>query len=191
MRLRAPGRARAVRAQLHPTGDYEKMLGQRRNKPRKAAPEPGPSPRAAQPRRRRRAPGAGEPDMDESPREEAEKPGPPAPKSRPRPRPKPKPRPVGGGNLPRAARPHSPRRPRKSKAQNCVQMQVVAKSLFLQRFQFLNCVLEQLRDKVHVLRRRQLSLRATAGLGERRGPSAPGLGAVWGRLEEDPSHRQA
>lgn len=128
------------------------MGGQRRNKPKEAASEPLHSPRAPQARRRRRATGAGELEMEESPREEAEKPG--------------LPKPVGGGHLPGGARPYSPRRPRKLKAQNCMQMEVVTKTLFLQRFQFINSVLEQLRDKVHLLRRRQLSVRATVGMGE-------------------------
>ncbi|XP_036102789.1 probable C-mannosyltransferase DPY19L2 isoform X1 [Molossus molossus] len=45
-----------------------------------------------------------------------------------------------------------------------MQLEVVTKTLFLQRFQFLSSVLEQLRDKVHLLRRRQLSVRATIGM---------------------------
>ncbi|KAM7120927.1 putative C-mannosyltransferase DPY19L2 isoform 1-T1 [Molossus nigricans] len=125
------------------------MGGQRRNKPKEAASEPPHPPRALQARRRRRAPGAGELAVEESPRE-AEKPG--------------LPKPVGGGSLPGGARPYSPRRPRKVKAQSSMQLEVVTKTLFLQRFQFLSSVLEQLRDKVHLLRRRQLSVRATIGM---------------------------
>lgn len=140
------------------------MGGQRRNKPKEAASEPPHSPRAPPARRRRRAPGAGELELEESPRGEAEKPRPP--------------KPVGGGNLPGGARPYSPRRPRKPKAQNCMQMEVVTKTLFLQRFQFVSSVLEQLRDKVHLLRRRQLSVRATVGMGEhgRAAPAEPWVG---------------
>ncbi|XP_054427284.1 probable C-mannosyltransferase DPY19L2 [Pteronotus mesoamericanus] len=125
------------------------MVGQRRNKPREAAAEPLHSPRFLQARRRRRR-ATGEAQREEEPPEQAER--------------RELPRPVGCGRLPRGARPCSPRRTRKLKAQNCLQMELVAKTLFLRRFQFFNSVLEQLRDKVHLLRRRQLSFRTTVSV---------------------------
>lgn len=146
------------------------MVGPTRNKLREGASEPAPASRApVQPRRRRRRPtGAGEPEMEAEPQEAAEKPALPSP--------------VGGGSLPGGARAYSPRRPRHLKAQNCLQIEVVAKELYLSRFQFLNCLLEQLRDRVHLLQRRQFSGRVTICVGERsragralaRGPQAPG-----------------
>ncbi|VCX29057.1 unnamed protein product [Gulo gulo] len=45
-----------------------------------------------------------------------------------------------------------------------MQMEVVAKTLLLGRFQFLNCLLEQLRDKVQQLRRRQVNSRTSLGI---------------------------
>ncbi|XP_024418692.2 probable C-mannosyltransferase DPY19L2 isoform X1 [Desmodus rotundus] len=127
------------------------MVGQRRNKPREAASEPLHSPRCVQARRRRRrATGAGEPQLEEEPREEAKRPE--------------LPRAVGCGRLQGGARPCSPRRTRKLKAQTCMQMELVAKTLFLRRFQFFNSFLEQLRDKMHLLRRRQFSFRTTVGV---------------------------
>uniref|UniRef100_A0A8C7ATX4 Dpy-19 like 2 n=1 Tax=Neovison vison TaxID=452646 RepID=A0A8C7ATX4_NEOVI len=119
--------------------------------------EPAHSSRAMPSRRRRRATGAGEPEMEE-PHAQVEKPQPPLP--------------VGVGNLPggardyspRSARDYSPRRTRNPNAQNCMQMEVVAKTLLLGRFQFLNCLLEQLRDKVQQLRRRQVNSRTSLGI---------------------------
>lgn len=81
--------------------------------------------------------------MEEAPQEEVEKSEPPLP--------------VGGGNLPGGARPCSPRKPRNLKAQNCMQMEMVTKTLFLRRFQLLRCYLGQLFDQVHLLRKRQFS----------------------------------
>lgn len=100
----------------------------------------------------------------EEPHAQVEKPQPPLP--------------VGVGNLPggardyspRSARDYSPRRTRNPNAQNCMQMEVVAKTLLLGRFQFLNCLLEQLRDKVQQLRRRQVNSRTSLGIGEQNGP---------------------
>ncbi|KAM5303804.1 putative C-mannosyltransferase DPY19L2 [Glossophaga mutica] len=127
------------------------MVGQRRNKPKEAASEPLHSPRFVQARRRRRrATGAGEPQLEEEPREEAER--------------LELPRAVGCGRLPGGSRPCSPRRTRKLKAQTCLQMELVAKTLFLRRFQFFNFFLEQLRDKMQLLRRRQFSFRTTVGV---------------------------
>uniref|UniRef100_A0A452T700 Dpy-19 like 2 n=1 Tax=Ursus maritimus TaxID=29073 RepID=A0A452T700_URSMA len=74
------------------------------------------------------------------------------------------PLPVGGGNLPGGARDYSPRRTRNLNAQKCMQMEVVSKTLLLGRFQFLNCLLEQLRDKVQQLRRRQVNSRTSFGI---------------------------
>uniref|UniRef100_A0A8I3S6Q7 Dpy-19 like 2 n=1 Tax=Canis lupus familiaris TaxID=9615 RepID=A0A8I3S6Q7_CANLF len=132
------------------------MVGQTRSKLKEAAPEPARSSRCAQPRRRRRATGAGEPEMEEPPAE-AEKPQPPLPVG-------------GGGNLPGGSRDYSPRRPRNLNPQNCMQMEVVAKTLLVGRFQFLSCLLEQLRDKVQQLRRRQVGSRTSVGIGEAPGP---------------------
>ncbi|CAK7307243.1 Probable C-mannosyltransferase DPY19L2 [Vulpes lagopus] len=126
------------------------MVGQTRSKLKEAAPEPARSSRCAQPRRRRRATGAGEPEMDEPPAE-AEKPQPPLPVG-------------GGGNLPGGSRDYSPRRPRNLNPQNCMQMEVVAKTLLVGRFQFLGCLLEQLRDKLQQLRRRQVGSRTSVGI---------------------------
>ncbi|XP_011360816.1 probable C-mannosyltransferase DPY19L2 [Pteropus vampyrus] len=124
------------------------MVGPTRSKLKEGASEPLHSSRVMQSRRRRRrATGAGEPEMEEEPQEKVEKPELPLP--------------VGGGNLPGGARAYSPRRIRNLKAQNCLQVEVVAKTLYLSRFQFLNCFLEQLRDRVHLLRRRQFSGRLT------------------------------
>lgn len=144
------------------------MVGPTRNKLKEGASEPLHSPRFMQSRRRRRATGAGEPEMEEQPQEEVEKPQLPSP--------------VGSGNLPGGSRAYSPRRIRNLKAQNCLQIKVVANDLYLSRFQFLNCLLEQLRDRVHLLRRRQFSGRVTISIGEQnragralgRSPPAPG-----------------
>lgn len=131
------------------------MVGQTRSKLKEAASEPAHSSRALPSRRRRRATGAGEPEMEE-PQAQVEKPQPLLP--------------VGGGNLPGGARDYSPRRTRNPNAQNCMQMEVVAKTLLLGRFPFLNCLLEQLRDKVQQLRRRQVNSRTSLGVGEQYGP---------------------
>ncbi|XP_003788627.1 probable C-mannosyltransferase DPY19L2 isoform X2 [Otolemur garnettii] len=111
------------------------------------------SSRAMQSKRRRRATGAGEPEMEEEPQKEAEKPELPL-----------QPPPVGRGNLPGGARDYSPRRMRNLNAQNCLQLEVVARTLFLGRFQFLHFLLEQLREKVHVLQMRRFSSRTTFGI---------------------------
>lgn len=95
----------------------------------------------------------------EEPQAEVEKPQPPLP--------------VGGGNLPGGARDYSPRRTRNLNAQKCMQMEVVSKTLLLGRFQFLNCLLEQLRDKVQQLRRRQVNSRTSFGIGEQNSPGEP------------------
>ncbi|XP_066210060.1 probable C-mannosyltransferase DPY19L2 [Saccopteryx leptura] len=126
------------------------MVGPTRSKSREAAPEPPQSSGSAQARRRRRAPGAGEPEGEEEPQEAAERPR--------------LARPASGGHLPGGARPCAPRRTRKLKTQNSVQMEGVAKTLLFRRFQFLIYVLDQLRDKMHVLRRRQYSFRVTLGI---------------------------
>ncbi|XP_007128354.2 probable C-mannosyltransferase DPY19L2 [Physeter macrocephalus] len=127
------------------------MVGQTRNKLKEAASEPSQSPRSTQSRRRwRRATGAGEPELDEEPKEEVKKPELPLPEC--------------GGNLPGGAREYSPRRTRNLNAQNCLQMEVVARTLLLGRFQFLSCFMEQLRDKVHLLRRCQFTGRMTLGI---------------------------
>ncbi|XP_045351247.1 probable C-mannosyltransferase DPY19L2 [Leopardus geoffroyi] len=125
------------------------MVGQTRSKLKEAASEPVQSSRSVQSRRRRRATGAGEPEMEE-PQAETEKRQPPFP--------------VGGGNLPGGSRDYSPRRTRNLNAQNCMQMEVVAKTLLLGRFQFLSCLLEQLRDKVLQFRRRQVNSRTSFGI---------------------------
>ncbi|XP_064431128.1 probable C-mannosyltransferase DPY19L2 [Mirounga angustirostris] len=125
------------------------MVGQRRSKLKEAASEPTPSSRSMPSRRRRRATGAGEPEMEE-PQAEVENSQPPLP--------------VGGGNLPGGARNYSPRRTRNLNAQNYTQMEVIAKTLLLGRFQFLTCLLEQLRDKVQQLRRRQVNSRTSLGI---------------------------
>ncbi|KAG8512264.1 putative C-mannosyltransferase DPY19L2, partial [Galemys pyrenaicus] len=143
---RAPERERAQRA-----GDYEKMVGQTRNKLKEAAAEPPPPARAPPSRRRRRATGAGEPELEEEPSQEAEK--------------RELPVPLDGGNLPGGAREYSPRRPRRLHPQSCLQLEVVERSLLSRiQFQFVTFVLDQLRDKVLLLRRSQFSRKTTLGL---------------------------
>lgn len=137
------------------------MVRQTRSKLKEAVSEPVHS------RRRRQATGAGEPAIEEL-QAEAEKPQPPLP--------------VGRGNLPGGSRDYSPRRTRNLKAQNCMHMEVVGRTLLLGRFQFLGCLLEQLRNKVQQLRRRQINSRTSFGVGEQRGAGEPvarpdGLGA--------------
>uniref|UniRef100_A0A673UBJ9 Dpy-19 like 2 n=1 Tax=Suricata suricatta TaxID=37032 RepID=A0A673UBJ9_SURSU len=114
-----------------------------------AASEPVQSSRSVQSRRRRRAAGAGEPEVEEL-QAEAEKWQPPLP--------------VGGGNLPGGSRGYSPRRTRNLKAQNCMQMDMVTRTLLLSRFRFASCLLEQLRNKVQQLRRRQVNSRTSFGI---------------------------
>lgn len=132
------------------------MPAPRRNKPRDAASKARPaSPRSARLRRRGRAPGAGGPEAEGPPRAEADQPG--------------QRRPVSGGS----ARPGSPRRPRKPRAPNAVPAEALGPGALLRRLQGLSFLLEQLRDRLHLLRRRPLSLRATVGLGERRPATGP------------------
>uniref|UniRef100_A0A673U3I1 Dpy-19 like 2 n=1 Tax=Suricata suricatta TaxID=37032 RepID=A0A673U3I1_SURSU len=130
------------------------MVGQTRSKLKAAASEPVQSSRSVQSRRRRRAAGAGEPEVEEL-QAEAEKWQPPLP--------------VGGGNLPGGSRGYSPRRTRNLKAQNCMQMDMVTRTLLLSRFRFASCLLEQLRNKVQQLRRRQVNSRTSFGIGKQRG----------------------
>ncbi|KAJ8783137.1 hypothetical protein J1605_009745 [Eschrichtius robustus] len=144
------------------------MVGQTRNKLKEAASEPSHSPRSTQSRRRRRrATGAGEPELDEEPKEEVKKPE--------------RPLPACGVNLPGGAREYSPRRTRNLNAQNCLQMEVVARTVLLGRFQFLSCFMEQLRNKMHVLRRCQFTGRMTLGIGEQSRP-----GKALGRSPDGP-----
>ncbi|XP_005609350.2 probable C-mannosyltransferase DPY19L2 isoform X1 [Equus caballus] len=126
------------------------MVGQTRNKLREAASAPMHSPRSVQSRRRRRATGAGEPELGEERQAELETPELLLP--------------LGGGNLPGGARRCSPRRTRHPRVQNCAQMEVVSRALFLGRFQFLNCFLELLRNKAHLLRRRPFLGRTIYGI---------------------------
>ncbi|TEA34350.1 hypothetical protein DBR06_SOUSAS13710022, partial [Sousa chinensis] len=100
--------------------------------------------------RRRRATGAGEPELDEEPKGKVKKTELPLP--------------ARGGNLPGGARKYSPRRTRNLNAQNCLQMEVVGRTVLLGRFQFLRCFMEQLRDKVHLLRRYQFTGSMTLGI---------------------------
>ncbi|XP_019581868.2 putative C-mannosyltransferase DPY19L2 isoform X1 [Rhinolophus sinicus] len=123
------------------------MVGPTRSKLKEAASQPLHSSGSVQCRRRRRITGAGEPETEEEPQGEVEKSELPLP--------------LGRRNLPGGARPCSPRRTRNLNAQKCMQMDMVTKALFLRRFQFLSCYLEQLLNKLHVLRRRQFSGRAT------------------------------
>ena len=139
------------------------MVGQTRNKLREAASAPMHSPRSVQSRRRRRATGAGEPELGEERQAELETPELLLP--------------LGGGNLPGGARRCSPRRTRHPRVQNCAQMEVVSRALFLGRFQFLNCFLELLRNKAHLLRRRPFLGRTIYGIGEQTGRGEPSAGA--------------
>uniref|UniRef100_A0A8C6EK32 Dpy-19 like 2 n=1 Tax=Microcebus murinus TaxID=30608 RepID=A0A8C6EK32_MICMU len=129
------------------------MVGQTRSKLKGAAPEPCQSSRPVQSKRRRRPTGAGEPEMEEESQKEVEKPELLL-----------QPAPVGGGNLPGGARDYSPRRIRNLQAQNYMHLEVIARTLFLGRFQFLQFLLEQLREKVHVLQTRRLSKRNILGI---------------------------
>ncbi|XP_059875769.1 probable C-mannosyltransferase DPY19L2 [Delphinus delphis] len=127
------------------------MVGQTRNKLKEAASEPSYSLRSTQSKqRRRRATGAGEPELDEEPKGKVKKTELPLP--------------ARGGNLPGGARKYSPRRTRNLNAQNCLQMEVVGRTVLLGRFQFLRCFMEQLRDKVHLLRRYQFTGSMTLGI---------------------------
>ena len=151
-----PGRRRRE-YQPHPNGDYEKMVGQTRNKLRGAASEPSHSLRSTQSRRRRRASGAGEPELEEEPKEEVKRPELPLPTRR--------------GNLPGGAREYSPRRIRNLKTQNCVPVEMVTRTDLLNgRFQFIRAFLEQLWDKAQLLQRRQVSGKGALGIGERNRP---------------------
>ncbi|XP_065739636.1 probable C-mannosyltransferase DPY19L2 [Phocoena phocoena] len=127
------------------------MVGQTRNKLKEAASEPSHSLRSTQSKqRRRRATGAGEPELDEEPKGKVKKTELPLP--------------ACDGNLPGGARKYSPRRTRNLNAQNCLQMEVVGRTVLLGRFQFLRCFMEQLRDKVHLLRRYQFTGSMTLGI---------------------------
>lgn len=147
------------------------MVGPTRSKLKEAASQPLHSSGSVQCRRRRRITGAGEPETEEEPQGEVEKSELPLP--------------VGRRNLPGGARPCSPRRTRNLNAQKCMQMDMVTKALFLRRFQFLTCYLEQLLNKLHVLRRRQFSSRATICIGEQNRPergvptTLRALGVKW------------
>lgn len=133
------------------------MVGQTRNKLKEAASEPSHSLRSTQSKqRRRRATGAGEPELDEEPKGKVKKTELPLP--------------ACDGNLPGGARKYSPRRTRNLNAQNCLQMEVVGRTVLLGRFQFLRCFMEQLRDKVHLLRRYQFTGSMTLGIGEQSRP---------------------
>ncbi|KAK2505835.1 hypothetical protein MC885_016909 [Smutsia gigantea] len=121
------------------------MIGQTRKKLKEAAAEPLHSLRSMQSGRRRSATRAGVPEMEEEPQGKVEKPK--------------KPLPVGGG-LPGDARKCSPRRSRNLKAQN-VQLEVGTRTLLPGRFHFLICLLDHLRDKVHLLRRLQFLSRTS------------------------------
>ncbi|XP_069317961.1 probable C-mannosyltransferase DPY19L2 [Eulemur rufifrons] len=128
------------------------MVGQTRSKLKGAAPEPCQSSQSLQSKRRRRPTGAGEPEMEEE-SQEVEKPELLL-----------QPAPIGGGNLLGGARDYSPRRIRNLHEQNCMHLEVVARTLFLGRFQFLYFLLEQLREKVHVLQTRRFSRRSIFGI---------------------------
>lgn len=148
------------------------MVRQTRNKLREAAAEPSQS-RPVQSKRRRRATGAGEPEMEEGTKKAVEEPEPP-----PQPPQPPQPPPVGGGNLPGGSREYSPRRTRNLKPPNCLQLEAVARSLLLGRFQFLQCFLELLREKVLVLQTRRFSNKTTLSIGERSGHGERAAGAA-------------
>lgn len=142
------------------------MVGPTRSKLKEAASQPLHSSGSVQCRRRRRITGAGEPETEEEPQGEVEKSELPLP--------------LGRRNLPGGARPCSPRRTRNLNAQKCMQMDMVTKALFLRRFQFLSCYLEQLLNKLHVLRRRQFSGRATICIGEQNRPrTLRAVGLKW------------
>lgn len=168
------------------------MVGPTRSKLREAAAQPLHRSCSVQPRRRRRRiTGAAGPEMEDEPPEEVDTPELPLP--------------VDGGHLPGGARPYSPPRTRNRNAQNCLQMEMVTKTRFLRRFHFFTCLLAPLLDKVHLLRRRQFSSRATICTGEQKGPGRAlgrgpqrlpagcphtgpcplnlGFELVWGRLE--------
>ncbi|XP_037585046.1 probable C-mannosyltransferase DPY19L2 isoform X3 [Cebus imitator] len=122
------------------------MVGQTRSKLRATAPERFQSSRPCQSKRRRGASGAREPEVEE----EVEKSGLSLQSST-----------LGGGNLPRGARGYSPRRNRNQKARNCLQLDAIAKTLLLGRFQFLHGFLAQLREKAQELQARRCSSKTT------------------------------
>jgi hypothetical protein len=88
---------------------------------------------------------------------------------------------MGGRNLPGGARDFSPRRIRSLNAQNCLQLEAVARSLLVGRFQFLHCILEQLREKMQGLQVHRFSSKTTLGIGEPRGGPNPLCHRGWGR----------
>ncbi|XP_037692989.1 probable C-mannosyltransferase DPY19L2 isoform X2 [Choloepus didactylus] len=120
------------------------MVGQTRNKYKEAAPEPLPSSRSMQPKRRRRTAGAGEPEMEEEP--------PLQPSS------------VGGGELPGGAREYLSRKYRYLYPKNALSLAVVARYLLLDRFRFLHCVLQQLREKMVTFQTQEFSERISLGI---------------------------
>ncbi|XP_073921401.1 probable C-mannosyltransferase DPY19L2 isoform X3 [Castor canadensis] len=147
------GPHRRVPSSIHPSTDYEKMVGRARHKLTEAGPESPQSARAAPSKRRRRATGAGEPEMELEPPAQMEKSGPPGQSFL-----------MGGRNLPGGARDFSPRRIRSLNAQNCLQLEAVARSLLVGRFQFLHCILEQLREKMQGLQVHRFSSKTTLGI---------------------------
>lgn len=164
------GPHRRVPSSIHPSTDYEKMVGRARHKLTEAGPESPQSARAAPSKRRRRATGAGEPEMELEPPAQMEKSGPPGQSFL-----------MGGRNLPGGARDFSPRRIRSLNAQNCLQLEAVARSLLVGRFQFLHCILEQLREKMQGLQVHRFSSKTTLGIGEPRGGPNPLCHRGWGR----------
>ncbi|XP_003930783.1 putative C-mannosyltransferase DPY19L2 isoform X3 [Saimiri boliviensis] len=122
------------------------MVGQTRSKLRATAPERVQSSRPCQSKRRRGASGAREPEVEE----EAEKSRLSLQSST-----------LGGGSLPRGARGYSPRRNRNQKARNCWQLDAIAKTLLLGRFQFLHGFLAQLGEKAQELQARSCSSKTT------------------------------
>lgn len=150
--------------QLHPNRDYEKMVGQTRNKLKEATSEPPQSTRALQSKRRRKATGAGagEPELEKELQEEMEKPELLL-----------QPSSLSGRNLPGGSRDYTPRKIRNLNAQNCLHLEQLAKTLLFGRFQFLFCFLEQVREKVHVLQTLKVSSRTTFSIGEQSRQESP------------------
>ncbi|XP_002751392.4 putative C-mannosyltransferase DPY19L2 isoform X1 [Callithrix jacchus] len=118
------------------------MVGQTRSKLRTTAPERAQSSRPCQSKRRCGASGAEEPEVERS--------GLSLQPSTP-----------GGGNLPRGARGYSPRRNRNLRARNCLQLDAIAKTPLLGRFQLLRGFLAQLREKAQELQACRFSRKTT------------------------------
>ncbi|XP_076976123.1 putative C-mannosyltransferase DPY19L2 isoform X2 [Tamandua tetradactyla] len=129
------------------------MVGQTRHKHKEASPGSLQSSRSVRSKRRRRVAGAGEPEGEEERQEQMEKEELPL-----------QPSSLGGGNLPGGAREYSSRRNRNLYPKNSLPLAVLARYFVLDRFRFLHCVVQQLRERISTLQTHQYSVRITVGI---------------------------